>query len=36
METRHKITELALMQEMVPFLKKQAQGREISGLAAYE
>ena len=28
--------ELALMDELVPFLKKQAQGREISGLAAYE
>lgn len=28
--------ELALMEELVPFLKKQAQGREISGLAAYE
>lgn len=28
--------ELALMDELVPFLKKQAQGRDISGLAAYE
>lgn len=28
--------ELALMDELVPFLHKQAQGREISGLAAYE
>lgn len=28
--------ELALMEDLVPFLKKQAQGREISGLAAYE
>jgi type I restriction enzyme R subunit len=28
--------ELALMEELVPFLKKQAQRREISGLAAYE
>lgn len=28
--------ELALMEELVPFLKKQAGGREISGLAAYE
>lgn len=28
--------ELALMEELVPFLKKQTQGREISGLAAYE
>tara|TARA_Y100001933_G_scaffold76542_1_gene77926 strand:- start:9962 stop:12985 length:3024 start_codon:yes stop_codon:yes gene_type:complete len=28
--------ELALMEELLPFLKKQASGREISGLAAYE
>ena len=28
--------ELALMKELVPFLKKQVGGREISGLAAYE
>ena len=28
--------ELALMDDLVPFLKKQAQGREISGLAVYE
>jgi len=28
--------ELALMEDMVPLLKKQAHGREISGLAAYE
>ena len=28
--------ELALMQDLVPLLKKLAQGREISGLAAYE
>jgi len=28
--------ELALMSDLVPHLKKQAQGREISGLAAYE
>lgn len=28
--------ELALMEELVPFLKKQTSGREISGLAAYE
>lgn len=28
--------EIALMEELVPFLKKQAGGREISGLAAYE
>ena len=28
--------ELALMADLVPHLKKQAQEREISGLAAYE
>ncbi|MDR2146764.1 MAG: type I restriction endonuclease subunit R, partial [Tannerella sp.] len=28
--------ELALMEDLVPILKKQAQGREISGLSAYE
>lgn len=28
--------ELSLMEDLVPHLKKQAQGREISGLAAYE
>ena len=28
--------ELALMDDLVPLLKKQAGGREISGLAAYE
>ncbi len=28
--------ELALMEELVPYLHKLAQGREISGLAAYE
>ena len=28
--------ELALMQDLLPLLKKQAGGREISGLAAYE
>ncbi|MEI6410767.1 MAG: type I restriction endonuclease subunit R [Bacteroidota bacterium] len=28
--------ELALMEELVPLLKKRAQGREISGLSAYE
>ena len=28
--------ELALMEDLVPFLKRKAQGREISGLAAYE
>jgi len=31
-----RIKELALMAELVPLLKKIAQGREISGLAAYE
>nr|NQU92152.1 type I restriction endonuclease subunit R [Bacteroidota bacterium] len=31
-----RIRELALMTELVPQLKKLAQGREISGLAAYE
>ncbi|MDX2247918.1 MAG: type I restriction endonuclease subunit R [Bacteroidia bacterium] len=28
--------ELTLMEDLVPFLKKRAQGREISGLKAYE
>jgi len=28
--------ELALMEELIPHLHKLAQGREISGLAAYE
>ncbi|CAH8193395.1 hypothetical protein VAEKB19_3120001 [Vibrio aestuarianus] len=28
--------ELALMEDLVPYLYKLAQGREISGLAAYE
>jgi type I restriction enzyme, R subunit len=28
--------ELALMKELVPLLSKRAQGREISGLSAYE
>ena len=28
--------ELALMEDLVPLLKKRAQGREISGLSAYE
>lgn len=28
--------ELALMEELIPQLKKLAQGREISGLSAYE
>ena len=31
-----RVKELALMEELVPKLKKIAQGREISGLAAYE
>jgi type I restriction enzyme R subunit len=31
-----RMKELALMEDLVPHLKKQAQGREISGLAAYE
>ena len=31
-----RVKELALMSDLVPHLKKQAQGREISGLAAYE
>lgn len=31
-----RIKELELMKDMVPYLKKLAQGREISGLAAYE
>lgn len=28
--------ELALMKDLVPLLKRYVQGREISGLAAYE
>jgi len=28
--------ELALMEDLIPLLKKLAQGREISGLGAYE
>jgi len=28
--------ELALMDELTPILKKKAEGREISGLKAYE
>jgi type I restriction enzyme R subunit len=28
--------ELALMEELIPILKRLAQGREISGLGAYE
>ncbi|NDV56631.1 type I restriction endonuclease subunit R [Bacteroides sp. 519] len=31
-----RIKELSLMEDLVPHLKKQVQGREISGLAAYE
>ena len=31
-----RLKELALMADLVPLLKKLAQGREISGLAAYE
>ena len=31
-----RMKELALMEDLVPLLKKQAQGREISGLGAYE
>lgn len=31
-----RVKELALMEELVPHLRKLAQGREISGLAAYE
>jgi type I restriction enzyme R subunit len=31
-----RLKELALMEDLVPLLKKQAQGREISGLGAYE
>jgi type I restriction enzyme R subunit len=28
--------ELALMDDLMPLLRKRAQGRDISGLAAYE
>ena len=31
-----RVKELALMEDLVPQLKKLAQGREISGLAAYD
>jgi type I restriction enzyme R subunit len=31
-----RVKELALMEDLVPFLNKRAQGREISGLSAYE
>lgn len=33
---QRRIKELELMEELVPLLKKLAQGREISGLSAYE
>lgn len=31
-----RVRELALMEDLIPQLKKLAQGREIAGLAAYE
>ena len=31
-----RLKELALMEDLIPLLKKQTQGREISGLGAYE
>ena len=31
-----RVAELALMDDLVPLLNKLAQGREISGLTAYE
>ena len=31
-----RIKELTLMEDLVPLLNKQAQGREIAGLNAYE
>ena len=31
-----RVAELALMEDLVPYLQKQAEGREISGLNAYE
>jgi type I restriction enzyme, R subunit len=31
-----RVKELALMEDLIPLLKKQSQGREISGLNAYE
>jgi type I restriction enzyme R subunit len=34
--TERRVKELALMEDLVPQLKKLAQGREISGLGAYE
>jgi type I restriction enzyme R subunit len=30
------VKELALMEDLIPVLKKLAEGREISGLSAYE
>ena len=33
---QRRVKELALMEDLLPQLKKMAQGREISGLAAYE
>jgi len=33
---QRRVKELALMEDLVPLLKKLAEGREISGLAAYE
>jgi len=33
---QRRVKELALMEDLIPILKKIAQGREISGLAAYE
>lgn len=31
-----RVKELALMEDLVPLLKKRAAGRDISGLSAYE
>ena len=31
-----RLAELALMEDLVPYLQKQAEGRDISGLDAYE
>ena len=31
-----RVAELALMEDLVPYLQKQTEGREISGLDAYE
>ena len=33
---KSRVAELALMDDLVPLLKKRAAGREISGLSAYE